>query len=231
MKHSKVLKVVPFFFSFLFLSIYPKSSVYFSPQDNIKNVVLSYIQSEEKSIKAAVYWITDKEIINALAEASKRDIDVEIVVDKETLTSYIPTLRKNLGKLQDAGVKVYIYSALYGTMHNKFCIFEKNKWVDLLEGKPRSIVYTGSYNWTWKANYVNQENVLFIDNKSVVSKYEQRFEKIKKEIVTQLDQYQSNIRDKKKSGTRSVKHIEDESLNDGDLIEDYYDDDFVVAES
>ena len=181
---KQVFKKEIFLFAAIWsVSLFSLSSVYFSPQDNIREVIFRYMQKEKASIKVASYWVTDKDFIQELINAVERGVEVEMIVDRETLSSTVATLRKNIERLRNAGVKVYVYQALYGIMHNKFCIFEKNKGCDKLErAKGRSIVYTGSFNLTWKANYVNQENVCFMDDSEIVQKYKERFEKIKDEV-------------------------------------------------
>ena len=161
------------------------SHVYFSPADDIRSIVLSYIKTEEQAIKAAIYWITDREYLQELIEASGRGVLVEMIVDKSTLEAKPATLKRHIEKLVDAGIKIYVFDAIYGNMHNKFCIFESNTGHGNLQGNPRSVMYTGSFNWTWKANYANRENVTFTDSGTKIGEYKKQFEKIKDEISTQ----------------------------------------------
>ncbi|MBT3455686.1 DUF1669 domain-containing protein [bacterium] len=207
----KFFLVISFFVSSLFITdLFPTTWAYFSPHDNIKDKVLQYMKNEEKSICVAVYWLTDKDYINEAIKAVKRGVKVEIIVDKETMSSYVQTLRKNIIRLTDAGVKILVYGAFYGTMHNKFCVFEKNKGIGKLEGKPRSIAYTGSFNLTWKANFVNQENVIFFDDPEIVKLYKERFKRIKAE-VTSFGQEVNRVK-------RSIKTRYDHNYGDDESI-------------
>jgi len=51
-------------------------------------------------------------------------------------------------------------------MHNKFAIIDN------------AIVLTGSYNWTVSASNNNQENILIIESKLVVSNYQNEYNKL-----------------------------------------------------
>ena len=58
-------------------------------------------------------------------------------------------------------------------MHNKFVLFENN-----ILGK--SLVSTGSFNFTRAAHRNNQENILVLDDDLFVMKYGKKFEQIKR---------------------------------------------------
>ena len=51
-------------------------------------------------------------------------------------------------------------------MHNKYTVID------------RTIVMTGSYNWTNKASTANQENVVVLENKPLANKFAEHFDRI-----------------------------------------------------
>ncbi len=51
-------------------------------------------------------------------------------------------------------------------MHNKFAI---------IDGK---YLVNGSFNWTTQAVNYNQENILIVENKSLVNDYQKEFDKL-----------------------------------------------------
>lgn len=51
-------------------------------------------------------------------------------------------------------------------MHHKFAVIDK------------SVVITGSFNWTMQAVKYNQENLLFFENKNIAEKYTKAFEEL-----------------------------------------------------
>lgn len=153
-------------------------NAYFSPEDKIKYKLINLIKHEKKSLSIAIYTITDKEIAQSIINAYLRDIKVEIVADK----SYGSSTYSKIPMLANKRIPIWIYQApesLLGEnnklnilMHNKFIIFGKN--ID-----NRSLVWTGSFNFTKSANSFNQENVIITDNSKVVDQFKNNFNKLK----------------------------------------------------
>jgi phosphatidylserine/phosphatidylglycerophosphate/cardiolipin synthase-like enzyme len=165
-----------FIISAVLISHYPLLSVYiesyFSPVDHIQEKLIERIDRESKSIKASLYLIFDKKVVEALCRAVReREVTVELIADSENIEykwGQIPVLH-------EAGITVYIYNAKQGIMHDKYFLFECNK-----NYKPA--VWTGSYNITLAANRVNRENVVIIgDDYPTLRNFEKDFETIKKE--------------------------------------------------
>jgi cardiolipin hydrolase len=57
-------------------------------------------------------------------------------------------------------------------MHHKFAILDK------------SLVVTGSFNWTYQAVKFNQENIIFYENKELAKKYSDAYESLWNEFTT-----------------------------------------------
>ena len=153
-------------------------SVYFSPPTDLNERLSQLIDSAKVNVEGAFYSLRSPQVTQALLRASARGVGVRVILDDEQKFregSAYPRFKNFHLVRTDTDRRAL--------MHNKFCIFEKNKGCDKLErAKGRSIVYTGSFNLTWKANYVNQENVCFMDDSEIVQKYKERFEKIKDEV-------------------------------------------------
>ena len=132
------------------------------------------INDEQKRIRAAVFLFTDLEIAQALVEAKKRGVAVEVITD----TSCIRERHNKIGKLCDCGCVLYVYNPSYNKkdsgslMHHKFMVFEKNK-------QNKSLVWTGSFNFTKAASQSNQENAIVIDDKESVQKFVKQFDLLK----------------------------------------------------
>lgn len=156
----------------------------FAPDDNIEEVLISLCDAEREKISMTAFSLTSISVANALINAKKRNVKVELVVDgqnSESPYSKVPMLFAS-------GIPVWLYpkktadestsarqQAFFpkrGIMHNKFIIFKHS-----LNGKP--LLWTGSYNFTWSANKKNQENVLIIDDFEIIKFYMFHFELIK----------------------------------------------------
>ncbi len=61
-------------------------------------------------------------------------------------------------------------------MHHKFVLFEKN----ILD---KSLLWTGSFNFTKSANSKNQENVLIVDDAYLIQLYSNHFTRLVKQIT------------------------------------------------
>ena len=146
---------------------------YFSPDDKLASLLKGLIDAETKSILVSIYTITDKNVVNAFIDASKRGVLVECVVDP----SYGSDRYSQVYQLANAQVGVWSYRSAAderqsSLMHNKFCVFE-----DSIGNRP--LVWTGSYNFTKRANERNQENIVILDDKEIVDRYRKHFEILK----------------------------------------------------
>lgn len=131
--------------------------------DSIEKEIIEHIKSSKFSIWVAVAWITSRPIAKALYGQYKKGINVRIVVNDDVLT-------KNKGiEFEKTGIEYYKLSPKNGNfsnlMHHKFCIIDFKK------------VITGSFNWTVKASF-NNENISIIDQRDQAEKYAEEFIKL-----------------------------------------------------
>lgn len=152
--------------------------VYFAPDDRIQQLLLYLISEEKKSIKLTAYSFTDGDVAQALVDAMHRGVAIEIIVDPACILDRFGKAKD----LQEHKIDVYIYNPnhakenknrlIASIMHNKFIVFENN----ILN---RSLIWTGSYNFTKSAHQRNQENVIVLDDELVIAKYGQQFDLLK----------------------------------------------------
>ncbi len=145
---------------------------FFTPQDNLTSLFISMVDAEQKSIQGAMYMFTDKKIAQSLINAQKRGVDVQIIIDQISMSSY------GKGKfLQENNVPVYVHRTeefnpfTMALMHHKFFIFESNK-------DNRSFLWTGSWNCTLRATTYNDENVILLDDEMIIKQYQNYFKKL-----------------------------------------------------
>ncbi len=151
-------------------SIHAKSSVYFAPDDDPRTELIALIDDAQESILVAVYTFTEQLLAKALIRAHERGVQVEVVLD-----TYSESKWGKVKMLQKAGIPVHIYAPkprnsekYVGIMHDKYAVFDNTK------------VWTGSYNWTFSANFRNQENALLIEDEPKISaRFAQQFEVLK----------------------------------------------------
>lgn len=166
--------------------------VYFSPRDHVTDRLLALIDQEQKSIKMAIYSITNTRVVRALERAHNRGVNVEVVVDPFSVKARSPLLF-----LAKSKVPLYVwdppisYTAKTGKpvkalMHDKFCVFGDH------------LVWTGSFNFTYTAEAHNAENVVTVDNLSIARKYLEHFNEMKIRGCRPFAEYQA-MHPKKKS--------------------------------
>ena len=142
----------------------------FSSQDDLRSLLISLIDAEQKRIRFAIYTMTDRCITQALIRAAQRGISVEGIVDR----SYGQSRYSKVCTLANAQIPLWVFQPRdNGLMHNKFCIFDRT-----IDGQP--LLWTGSYNFTASASDRNEENVLILDNKAIISAFATYFGNLKK---------------------------------------------------
>lgn len=132
--------------------------------NNIESEIISVIKKSKSSLKIAVTWFTNHEIFNEiLIKLENPEFKVDLIVLNDRINNKREGL--NFQKLIDLKGNFY-YSNNENMVHHKFCIIDD------------SVLITGSYNWTYYAENRNWENVVFIENKDVVSGYVSEFDNI-----------------------------------------------------
>ena len=145
---------------------------YFFPNQNNERKVVDMFRTCKKTLDLAIFTLTKDSISNAIEEAYKRGVKVRLIADD----SCSLMLGSDVRKLAAIGVPTKTDRAKY-YMHNKVAIIDK------------SVLVTGSYNWSRQATNYNQENILFFENKDLCEKYTQEYDKLWEqfETVSQTD--------------------------------------------
>lgn len=141
----------------------------FSPQGRCAAHILREIELAKKELLVAVYAFTSDDLANAVVQAKKRGVAVQVVIDRE----FDLANERSKGKLFDAqkiplrrisGSKSNNGEKDSGLMHQKFAVID------------RKIVFAGSYNWTYSAESLNDENLLlFRDAGPLAEEYRKAF--------------------------------------------------------
>lgn len=121
--------------------------VAFSPKAGATELIVKVITSAKKTIRLAAYSFTSKPIAQALMDAHKRGVDVQVVVDKSQKSERYTSATF----LANMGIPTRVDSQ-HAIQHNKFIV------VDGVH------VETGSFNYTSAAEQRNAENAMVIWN-------------------------------------------------------------------
>lgn len=134
--------------------------VAFSPKGGGAEMIIKAIGQAKKTIKVQAYSFTNADIAKSLLDASKRGIEVRVVLDKSQETEKYTSATF----LVNSGIPVRIDDD-FAIAHNKVMILDDEA------------VITGSFNFTKAAEERNAENVLVIrGNRELAKLYLQNWQ-------------------------------------------------------
>ncbi|KAM7349236.1 mitochondrial cardiolipin hydrolase zuc isoform 1-T2 [Cochliomyia hominivorax] len=146
--------------------------------------LIEFIDSAKYSIDLAMYTFTSYELSQAFIRALKRGVLIRIISDQEMAYSS----GSQIIPLTKSGVPVRCnINKNTVLMHHKFCLLDSPQRVAAIlkkqnktpgKGQIRSILMTGSVNWTMQGFGGNWENILITNNMQHISKYSEEFERL-----------------------------------------------------
>jgi phosphatidylserine/phosphatidylglycerophosphate/cardiolipin synthase-like enzyme len=140
--------------------------VAFSPWDDAEGLVVGAIRQAKKQILVQAYSFTSRTIANALIAARRRGVEVRVIADSEQAQTNEGT---RIAELVAAGVTVLLDSG-FQSAHSKVMLIDS--------GEDHPAVLTGSYNWTYAAQYRNAENLLILkDHPELARAYRDNWER------------------------------------------------------
>jgi phosphatidylserine/phosphatidylglycerophosphate/cardiolipin synthase-like enzyme len=134
---------------------------YFAPQDGVSKHVVDWISRATRSVDFLAFSFTSDTIGDALIARQKAGLPVRGVFEKRNATG----IGSEYARLQKANVDVLSDGNCY-TMHHKVIIIDQR------------VVITGSYNFTSRAESVNDENLLIIDDPAIAKLYTEEFARV-----------------------------------------------------
>ncbi len=132
----------------------PAWQVYFSPRGGCTQAVVTALAAATNSVLVQAYSFTSAPIARALADAYRRGVRVQAILDKSQATETYSSATF----LVHAGIPTRI-DARHAIAHNK---------VMIIDGQT---VLTGSFNFTRAAEENNAENLLVIHDPDLAARY------------------------------------------------------------
>lgn len=130
------------------------STVCFTPGDDCAGLIVGEIEKSKRQILVQAYSFTSAPIAEALVNAFKRGVKVDVILDKSQKTGKY----SSADFLSHARIPTYIDDQ-HAIAHNK---------VMVIDG---TTVITGSFNFTKAAQEKNAENLLILHDSWLASKY------------------------------------------------------------
>jgi phosphatidylserine/phosphatidylglycerophosphate/cardiolipin synthase-like enzyme len=127
-----------------------------TPGSDAAGLIVRTIDSAKAQVLVQAFSFTNRDIADALIRAHRRGLDVQIIADREQTDSMESSALQSLLK---AGLPVFT-DAEHSAAHNKVIVIDQNA--------QQPILITGSFNFTFAAQFRNAENVLVLrDNREL----------------------------------------------------------------
>lgn len=173
---------------------------------NIETVLIEKITTAESEIRIAVAWLNNTKVFDTLIKkANKTSVSLIISNDVNNYNNGI-----DFQQFIETGGALYLH-ANKKLMHNKYAILDNKT------------VITGSYNFTFGAEFLNYENLIVIDdNSELVNSYKENFNFLvtSAKKVTNFEQDINKVEDISVSVFQNEIDIS-ESIFDSTRKEDY----------
>ena len=147
--------------------------------EKIEDVIIEDIRASKRQLLIAVAWFTNHKIFDELIKKLNDNdgFTAKLIVINDNINNRIGGL--DFQKFVSAGGSFY-FAEKNIPMHNKYIVIDSN------------IVITGSYNYTYYAETLNEENVVRINGYGdIVQSYIKNFNNIlkKKPVVSSVNEY------------------------------------------
>lgn len=119
--------------------------VYFSPKGDCTGAFIRHINAAQHTVRGAIFTFTSASIAAAMIAAKKRNVDVQIIVDRNWMTNPNGLAAAMIA----AGIPIWV-DMRHLLMHNKYLLID-SVWL-----------LTGSFNWTETAETSNAENLIVL---------------------------------------------------------------------
>ena len=119
-----------------------------TPGDDAAALVVRTIDAAKSQVLVQAFSFTHRDIADALIRAHRRGLDVQVIADREQTDAMESDAMRSMLK---SGVPVFT-DGQHSAAHNKVIVIDHNQ--------PEPVLITGSFNFTFAAQYRNAENVI-----------------------------------------------------------------------
>lgn len=137
----------------------------------ISKQITDELIAADKSLCVAVAWFTNETFFDILIDKVRNGISVELIVNNDPINNRHDGLDFN--EFIKIGGQFY-FADSSRLMHHKFVIIDNRKLI------------SGSYNWTYNAEFRNNENIILTDNSTTIEQFNTEFNFLKSGGLLQL---------------------------------------------
>ncbi|MDQ3017996.1 MAG: phospholipase D-like domain-containing protein, partial [Bacteroidota bacterium] len=127
---------------------------YFSPSDETSCHIMEAIRTADHHLEVALLLLTKEDLVDELISLHLKGVKVRVILEDEESSSLA------VSRLRQAGIQTFTHD-ISNIFHHKYAIIDEGH----IESNPQ--VITGSHNWTFSADNINDENTLIIHDQSV----------------------------------------------------------------
>ena len=138
-----------------------RARVFFSPQDPLKEVIISSLQKAKYKIIIGLFFLTDPDILDLLQLKRSTGVKIQIVMDNLGLGSRVAKKGESLSKILRLYQLEHWKDDGAGHWHHKAAVIDQK------------LILSGSSNWSGSAFTKNDENLLQIEHPKLAKKLEQ----------------------------------------------------------
>lgn len=142
---------------------------YFAPREPVQPHVVAAIERAQRSVEFLAFSYTDDATAEAMLARQRAGVTVRGVMENRNAEG----TGSEYGRLRQNGAAVFTDGNCY-TMHHKVIIVDER------------VVIAGSYNFTGRAEEINDENLLIIDDPLIAQAYHEEFERVYRQAQSPL---------------------------------------------
>ncbi|HJW28871.1 MAG TPA: phospholipase D-like domain-containing protein, partial [Saprospiraceae bacterium] len=151
---------------------------YFSPSDEVDCHIYEILEGADYQVEIGLLLLTSDNLIDEIIALHHRGVDVRVILEDEASS------QNAVQRLAAEGIPMAFHDASL-IFHHKYTIID--------EGYPDSdpTVVSGSHNWTYSADHINDENTIIFHSQSIANIFRQEFEARWKELYTAVNEPQT----------------------------------------
>ncbi|OGO49994.1 MAG: hypothetical protein A2Z30_02655 [Chloroflexi bacterium RBG_16_64_43] len=138
------------------------AEVYFAPDDAPAERLLQVLESAQRSIRFMAFSLTSEEVAEVLIRQARLGVEVAGVMEESQVRS---NANGKYDLLRASGIDVHL-DGNSRNMHHKVILVDDE------------LVITGSYNFSYNAENVNDENMLILHDRELARLYLEEFDRV-----------------------------------------------------
>lgn len=141
------------------------SKIVFGPDEHLAAEILRAVEEAKESVRVCMFWFDYKPLANALIRASRRGVQVQVLVDARSFREMVDEHGSAHSRysvpmyLVENNIAVFAYEAHGHILHHKFLLVDS--------GEPGSTTLISTCNWHYADLVGNRDTLLVIQDRDL----------------------------------------------------------------